>query len=132
VPGHPEIFVVGDTASVIDAAGKPVPGIAPAAKQMGHYAATVIAACATGAQAPEPFHYHHEGDLATIGRKAAVVHLDRFSLTGFSGWAFWSLVHIYFLIGLRDRMAVAFSWAWDYISLARRARLITGSDRQSG
>jgi NADH dehydrogenase len=123
--GRPEIFVVGDTAAVVDEEGRLVPGIAPAAKQMGHYAASVIAARATGKAAPGPFRYRHQGDLATIGRKAAVVKLRHLTLTGFLGWAFWGLAHVYFLIGLRNRIAVAFSWAWDYVTFGRRARLIT-------
>lgn len=105
--------------------GRPVPGIAPAAKQMGRYAAGVIAARAAAAPAPPPFHYRHQGDLATIGRKAAVVKLNRLTLKGFMGWAFWGVAHVYSLIGLRNRIAVAFSWAWDYATLGRRARLIT-------
>lgn len=125
VPGRPEIFVIGDTAAVADQDGKPVPGIAPAAKQMGRYVASVIAARATGRAPPPPFSYRHQGDLATIGRRAAVVKLGRLTLKGFSGWAFWGLAHIYFLIGLRNRIAVAFSWLWDYVTFGRRARLIT-------
>jgi NADH:ubiquinone reductase (H+-translocating) len=125
VPGRPEIFVVGDTAAVAGQGGKPVPGIAPAAKQMGRYVAEVIAARARGKATPRPFRYKHQGDLATIGRKAAVVKLPRLTLTGFIGWAFWGFAHVYFLIGLRNRIAVAFSWAWDYVTFGRRARLIT-------
>ncbi len=125
LPGRPEIFVVGDTAAVAGEDDKPVPGIAPAAKQMGHYAATVIVARLAGGAAPGPFRYRHQGDLATIGRKAAVVKLRRVTLTGFLGWAFWGLAHVYFLIGLRSRIAVAFSWVWDYLTFGRRARLIT-------
>jgi NADH dehydrogenase len=89
LPGRPEIFVVGDTAAVVQEDGRPVPGIAPAAKQMGRYAASVIAARVTSKATPEPFRYRHQGDLATIGRKAAVVRLNRLTLTGFLGWAFW-------------------------------------------
>jgi NADH dehydrogenase len=125
LPGRPEIFVVGDTAAVVQEDGRPVPGIAPAAKQMGRYAASVIAARVTSKATPEPFRYRHQGDLATIGRKAAVVRLNRLTLTGFLGWAFWGLAHVYFLIGLRNRIAVAFSWVWDYVTFGRRARLIT-------
>ncbi|HEU0066974.1 MAG TPA: NAD(P)/FAD-dependent oxidoreductase [Sphingomonas sp.] len=125
VPGRPEILVVGDTAAVVDEAGKPVPGIAPAAKQMGRYAAGVIAARVAGRAPPGPFRYRHQGDLATIGRKAAVVQLRRLTLKGFAAWAFWGLAHVYFLIGPRNRIAVAFSWAWDYVTFGRRARLIT-------
>jgi NADH dehydrogenase len=125
LPGRPEIFVIGDTAHVTDAAGRPAPGIAPAAKQMGTYVARVIRARLTGAPAPPPFAYRHDGDLATIGRKAAIVRLDHLTLTGFAGWAFWGLAHVYFLISLRNRIAVAFSWIWDYVTFGRRARLIT-------
>ena len=123
VPGHPEIFVVGDTAAVAHQPG--IPGTAPPAKQMGRYVGRLIAARVTDASAPPPFRYRHMGDLATIGRNAAVVKLGRLELTGFLGWLFWSVVHIYFLIGVRDRFIVAFSWLWDYITFQRGARLIT-------
>jgi NADH dehydrogenase len=125
VPGRPEIFVIGDTAAVLDPEGKPVPGIAPAAKQMGRYVASVITARIRGWSPPGPFRYRHQGDLATIGRKAAVVKLRRLTLKGFVGWAFWGIAHIYFLIGMRNRIAVAFSWLWDYVTFGRRSRLIT-------
>jgi NADH dehydrogenase len=110
---------------VLNDDGRLVPGIAPAAKQMGCYAASVIAARVTGRVLPGPFCYRHQGDLATIGRKAAVVKLRHLTLTGSLGWAFWGLAHVYFLIGLRNRISVAFSWAWDYVTFGRRARLIT-------
>jgi NADH dehydrogenase len=122
VPGHPDIFVIGDTA-VTDQPG--IPGTAPAAKQMGRYVGQLIAARVNGKAAPAPFRYHHLGDLATIGRHAAVVKLGRLELTGFLGWLFWSVVHIYFLIGVRDRFIVAFTWLWDYLTFQRGARLIT-------
>lgn len=125
LPGHPEIFVIGDTASVMTQEGKPVPGIAPAAKQMGSYVGEVIKARISGKPSPGPFSYRHQGDLATIGRKAAVVNLSRFKMKGFWAWAFWGAAHVYFLIGLRNRIAVAFSWLWDYATFGRRARLIT-------
>ena len=123
VPGHPEIFVIGDTSTVTDQPG--IPGIAPAAKQMGGYVGALIAARVAGKPSPPPFRYRHLGDLATIGRHAAVVKLGRLELTGFIGWLFWSLVHIYFLIGVRDRFIVAFTWLWDYLTFQRGARLIT-------
>jgi NADH:ubiquinone reductase (H+-translocating) len=116
--------VIGDTAAAVSN-GKPVPGIAPAAKQMGRYVGGVIAARVAGKPAPPPFRYRHQGDLATIGRKSAVVKLEQLELRGFFGWLFWSLAHVYFLIGLRNRIAVAFSWLWDYVTFGRRARLIT-------
>jgi NADH dehydrogenase len=128
LPGHPEIFVVGDTASVTDAKGRPVPGIAPAAKQMGKYVGKLIAARVAGRKDGKTFHYMHLGDLATIGRRSAVVKFGRLQLKGFFGWVFWSVAHIYFLIGLRNRFIVAFIWLWDYLTFQRGARLITNSD----
>ena len=124
VPGHPEIFVIGDTASVTDGKGRPVPGIAPAAKQMGNYVGKLISARIIGRREHKPFRYRHFGDLATIGRQAAVVKLGRLELKGFIGWVFWSVAHIYFLIGLRNRFIVAFSWLWSYLTFQRGARLI--------
>jgi NADH dehydrogenase len=124
VPGHPEIFVVGDTAAVQDEKARPVPGIAPAAKQMGRYVGKLIAARIAG-QASQSFRYRHAGDLATIGRRAAIVHLNGFKLKGFIAWAFWGVAHIYFLIGLKNRFIVAFTWFWDFITFNRGARLIT-------
>jgi NADH dehydrogenase len=106
-----------------------VPGLAPAAKQMGAYVGRRIAARVAGRDDGKPFRYRHEGDLATVGRKAAIVRLDTFTLTGFLGWLFWGLVHVYFLIGLRNRIAVAFSWLWDYVTFGKRSRLITQAPR---
>jgi NADH dehydrogenase len=123
VPSHPDIFVVGDTAAVTDQPG--IPGTAPAAKQMGRYVGRLIAARVAGGPPPPRFRYRHMGDLATIGRHAAVVKLGRLELTGFLGWLFWSVVHIYFLIEVRDRFIVAFIWLWDYVTFQRGARLIT-------
>jgi len=123
VPGHPDVFVIGDTAVVTDQPN--IPGTAPGAKQMGAWVGRLIAARAAGQKPPPPFRYRHQGDLATIGRHAAVVKLGRLELTGFLGWLFWSLVHIYFLIEVRDRFIVAFTWLWDYVTFQRGARLIT-------
>jgi NADH dehydrogenase len=125
VPGHPEIFAVGDTAAL----ATPIPGIAPAAKQMGKYAGRLIAARIAGNAPPAPFTYKHAGDLATIGRKSAVVKLNKLKLTGFIGWLFWSVAHIYFLIGIRNRLMVAMTWLWSYVTYQRGARLITRDDR---
>jgi NADH dehydrogenase len=124
VPGHPDIFVIGDTAAVTDGNAKPVPGIAPAAKQMGQYVGKLIAARIAGRAVAKPFRYMHLGDLATIGRHAAVVKFGVLQLKGFIGWLFWSVAHIYFLIGLRNRFIVAFSWLWSYLTFQRGARLI--------
>ena len=125
VPGHPDIFVVGDTASVSDASGKGVPGIAPAAKQMGQYAARAIAAAIDGTARPAPFKYRHYGNFATIGRKAAIADFGGFSLKGTLAWMLWSVAHIYFLIGVRNRLMVALTWIWNYATLKRGALLIT-------
>jgi len=123
VPDHPEIFAVGDTVALM---GQPeILGIAPAAKQMGRYVGACIAARLAGVGAPKPFRYRHLGDLATIGWRAAVLKLGRIELKGFIAWLFWCVVHIFFLIEVRDRFAVAFTWLWDYISFQRGARLIT-------
>lgn len=127
VPGRPEIFAVGDTAVL----PSPIPGIAPAAKQMGRYVGRLIGERIAGATESKPFVYRHAGDLATIGRKSAVVKLHRIELTGFIGWLFWSVAHIYFLIGIRNRFVVAITWLWSYITYQRGARLITRDDRTS-
>ncbi|HEY2231654.1 MAG TPA: NAD(P)/FAD-dependent oxidoreductase [Xanthobacteraceae bacterium] len=128
VGGHSEVFAIGDTAAVMGPAGQEVqaiPGIAPAAKQMGLYVGRLIATRIARKTEPEPFRYRHQGDLATIGRRAAVVKLGRLELKGFLGWLFWSVVHIFFLIEIRDRFVVAFIWLWDYVTFQRGARLIT-------
>ena len=128
LPGHPEVFVVGDTASVVTPQGKPVPGIAPAAKQMGSYVAKTIAARLKGRPAPPPFRYRHTGDLATIGRSQAVVDFGWIKFSGFFAWWLWSIAHIYFLIGFRTRFGVALDWLWAYFTYERGARLITGEE----
>ena len=124
VPGRPDVFVIGDAAAVKDDKGQPVPGMAPGAKQMGRYVGRLIAARIAGRSLP-PFRYRHLGDLATIGRRAAVVKFGNLRLKGFVGWVFWSVAHIYFLIGLKNRFIVAFTWLWDYVTFHRGARLIT-------
>ncbi len=125
VPGYPNIFAIGDTAAFRRENGELAPGIAPAAKQMGQYAGRRIVAALEGKDIA-PFRYRHEGDLATIGRKAAVVKVGSFTLTGFAGWLFWGIAHIYFLIGLRNRFAVALNWLWNWMTYQAGARLITG------
>jgi NADH:ubiquinone reductase (H+-translocating) len=125
LPDHPEVFVIGDAAGVHDQTGAMVPGVAPAAKQMGRYVGRVIAARVDETPSPPPFRYRSLGDLATIGRRAAVVNFGYLRLKGFVGWLFWSLVHIYFLIGVKNRFIVAFTWLWDYLTFHRGARLIT-------
>lgn len=125
IPGAPELFVIGDTASVTNGDGKPVPGVAPAAKQQGAFVAKVIRARLTGKPAPSAFSYRHQGNLATIGRSAAVVDFGWIKLKGAIAWWVWGLAHIYFLIGTRSRFAVAWSWLWIFVSGQHSARLIT-------
>ncbi|MBP0445270.1 NAD(P)/FAD-dependent oxidoreductase [Roseomonas sp. SSH11] len=127
LPGRPEIFVVGDLVTMKDRNGKPVPGNAPAAKQMGRYVGRVIAARARKAAAPAPFAYRHHGDLATIGRRSAAVDMGGFRLKGLLGWWFWGIAHVYYLIGFRSRVVVSFEWLWSYLTFQRGARLITRS-----
>jgi len=128
LPGNPEIFVIGDTAQVEGRGGQPLPGVAPVAKQEGAYVARVIAARIAGKRPPAPFRYRNLGNLATIGRKEAVVDFGRLQLTGRFAWLVWGLAHIYFLIGFRNRMAVAVDWLWSYLTYQRGARLITGHE----
>lgn len=131
VPGQPDIFVIGDTAQVARPGGGFVPGIAPAAKQAGKHVAQTVRGRLAGDMAARPFVYKHQGDLATIGKRAAVIDFGRFSVTGWPAWWLWGIVHIFFLIGLRNRLAVAISWLWIYVTGQRSARLITqGSANQ--
>jgi len=125
VQGHPEIFVIGDAAHVAQPGGGMVPGVAPAAKQQGRHAGRTIRARLSGRQAPGPFRYRSAGDLATIGKRAAVADFGFLRMTGRPAWWLWGLAHIYFLIGLRYRLAVALSWLWIYATGQRSARLIT-------
>src|SRR6266702_3129755 len=111
VPGHPDVFAVGDTATIADASGNPVPGIAPAAKQQGRYVAALIKARLDGGTLP-PFRYKHAGNLAQIGKRKAVIDFGRIKLRGNLAWWIWGIAHIYFLIGLRHRLSVALSWLW--------------------
>lgn len=125
VPGHPEIFVVGDTASIVQADGRPVPGVAPAAKQMGAHAARVAIRRLAGDTTPLPFAYRHAGDLATIGKRAAVLDFGWMKLTGGLAWWVWGIAHIYFLVDVKNRIFVALNWLWIYLTGQRSARLIT-------
>jgi NADH dehydrogenase len=130
-PGHPDIFVIGDTARVNAPDGAPVPGVAPTAKQEGRYVAAVIRARLEGNTAPGPFVYRNPGNLATIGKRAAVVDFGWIKLTGWIAWWIWGIAHIYFLIGLRNRLTVALSWLWIYTTGQRSARLITQHDAET-
>ena len=125
VPGHPDIFVIGDTAAIDDANGNPLPGVAPVAKQQGNYLAALLIARRDG-KTVAPFRYRDLGSLATIGRKRAVIQMGRFKMKGFFAWLLWCVAHIYYLIGFRNRFVVAISWLWNYITFQRATRLITG------
>ena len=133
VSGHPEIFVVGDLAHAVDSVtGAPVPGVAPAAKQMGEFVADVIRREIVGEITPPTrpaFAYHDKGTMATIGRFKAVAAVGKRKFTGTFAWLLWSLIHIFFLVGFRRRVFVMFSWIWHYASFHKGARLITGEPR---
>ena len=122
------VFVVGDAASVTLPDGRRVPGVAPAAKQQGRYVATVIAARIAGRAAPAPFAYRDPGNLATIGRKCAVIEFPFVTLRGFVAWWVWGIAHIYFLVGVPSPVLVSFRWLWEYLTYGRGARLITGNE----
>lgn len=131
LPGHPEVFVIGDLASVKAPDGSPVPGVAPAAIQMGEATADNIASSMRG-DARQPFRYRNKGNLATIGRAAAVADFGRMHISGVIAWLMWLFVHIFFLIGFRNRLVVMIEWAWAYITHQRPTRLITGSSDLPG
>jgi NADH dehydrogenase len=125
VPGHPNIFVIGDAAAATGPDGKPLPGIAPVAKQQGWYVANLLKARSKGRTLP-PFRYRDLGSMATIGRRRAVAQIGALKASGLVAWLLWSLAHIYFLIGFRNRLAVAMNWCWNYVTFQRGTRLITG------
>jgi NADH dehydrogenase len=129
-PGHPEIFVIGDTATISAWHGKPVPGIAPAAKQQGLHVARTIRTRLRGDGRPQIFKYSHSGNLATIGKRAAVIDFGWIKVRGWIAWWIWGLAHIYFLIGVRNRLAVALSWLWIYVTGSRNACLITQGEQR--
>ena len=128
LPGDSAVFVIGDAASVTTATGTKVPGVAPAAKQQGRYVARVLAARLRGANAPPPFAYKNPGNLATIGRKCAVIEFPFLTLRGFVAWWIWGIAHIYFLVGVPSPIMVSLRWLWEYFTYGRGARLITGSE----
>lgn len=125
IPGHPEIFVIGDAQTAVQPNGAPLPGVAPVAMQQGRYVARAIGATIAGAPR-DAFVYVDKGNLATIGRAAAVAHIGRVKLWGLPAWILWLVVHILYLVGFRNRVIVLINWAWAYLTLSRGARLITG------
>ena len=126
--GHPEVFVIGDLASLKQADGASLPGVAPVAMQQGRWVARQIAADLAG-NARKPFHYVDKGSLATIGRAAAVAEFGRVHMSGLLAWMSWLFIHIFFLVGFRNRVIVMIQWAWSYFTYDRSARLITGETR---
>ena len=135
LPGHPEVFVIGDLAAAKDAQGKPLPGVAPVAIQQGKFVAKLIrnevkgglpSTLGTPPSRPS-FHYWDKGSLATIGRAAAIAQFGKIHISGYIAWLSWLFVHIFFLIGFRNRLLVFIDWAWSYVTYERSARLITGS-----
>ena len=125
LPNHPDIFVIGDTAHVVDRNGMTVPGLAPAAAQAGKYVAHVIQAHLQNKEAPPAFAYKDYGTMATIGRGKAIARIGNFGFSGFLAWYIWGIIHLFPLIGYRNRMVVAIDWCWSYITKARSVRLIT-------
>ncbi len=126
LPGHPEIFVIGDLANFTGPDGKPLPGVAPVAIQQGRYVAHVIRNRLAGQPALPPFVYNNRGNMATIGRAAAVVEIHGYHLDGLIGWLTWLFVHLLYQVQFENRVLVLFQWAWNYITRNRSARLITG------
>lgn len=126
IPDHPNIFVIGDTASLMQD-GKPLPGVAPVAMQEGRYVAAAIArhVASNGAVKDAPFHYVNKGNLATVGRSYSIIEIGKLQISGFIAWVLWLLIHIFYLIGFRNRFLVMFQWAWAYLTYQRGARLIT-------
>ncbi|MFN8663922.1 MAG: NAD(P)/FAD-dependent oxidoreductase [Thermomicrobiales bacterium] len=129
IPGHPEVFVIGDMSSLMSPNGRPYPGVAQVAKQEGAWAAKNIRRTMAGKKM-EPFQYIDLGNMATIGRNAAVADIRGITLTGFVAWLVWALVHVFNLIGFRNRLVVGLQWLWGYLTFQRGARLITGSMRE--
>jgi NADH dehydrogenase len=131
IPEHQEVFVIGDLAAFKDEAGKMLPGVAPVAIQEGRFVAKTIARDLQG-EPRKNFHYVDKGSLATIGRAAAVAQFGRIHISGYLAWLAWLFVHIFFLIGFRNRIMVLLQWAWSYLTYERGARLITGSTELPG
>ncbi|HEY4385050.1 MAG TPA: NAD(P)/FAD-dependent oxidoreductase, partial [Ktedonobacteraceae bacterium] len=128
LPGHSEIYVIGDTASVTQD-GKPVPGVAPAAMQMGRYVGAAISARTQNQEHGPSFHYTNKGNLATVGRNYAIVDLGKVQISGFIAWIFWLVIHVFYLIDFHNRFAVMVQWIASYMTYHRRARIITSATR---
>lgn len=131
IPGHPEVFVVGDLASVLRSDGRPVPGVCPAANQEGATAARNIRRL-IGHRETKAFRYLNKGDLAVIGRSRAIADFGKVRITGRPAWLLWLFVHIMYLVGFRNRISVFIQWAYSYLTFQRGVRLITASERRTG
>ena len=125
VVGHPDIYAVGDCTYMEDGVGRRLPGVAPVAKQQGEHVAQVLMRRLIGEPLPPPFKYDDQGQMAMVGRSAAIADLGRVKMTGVIGWLLWSVVHLFFLIGARNRITVYLNWVWAWITYGRGARLIT-------
>ncbi len=134
LPGHPEVFAIGDMALVLDGEGKPVPGVSPAAMQMARHVARIIVEeldLGPGQAERKPFQYWDKGTMATIGRSAAVAKIGRLEFNGFPAWVAWLFVHLIFLIGFRNKLAVLLQWAYSYVAYKRGARIVTGLSEEA-
>ena len=131
IPNHPNVFVIGDLATLKDKGGNPLPGVAPVALQEGRYIAKAIGRDLRNAPRTD-FDYFDKGSLATIGRAAAVAQFRKLHISGYFAWLAWLFVHIFFLIGFRNRIIVLIQWAWSYFTYERGARLITGNTTLPG
>ena len=133
VPGHPEVFAIGDLATLRQQDGKPVPGVSPAAMQMGTHVARIIGdeIAFAGRIKRQPFKYWDKGTMATIGRSRAVAEVGPFELSGFIAWLAWLVIHLFFLVGFRNKVSVMFQWFYSYVNYKRGARIITQGERES-
>jgi NADH dehydrogenase len=131
LPGHPEIFVIGDMAALADEKGRPLPGVAPVAMQQGRYVARAIAGRIAGRAATEPFRYRDRGSMATIGRGRAIADLGFLHLAGYPAWLAWLFIHLMYLVQFGNRVLILAQWAWNYLTWNRSARLITGASAAS-
>jgi len=132
LPGHPEVFVIGDAAFLLGDDGKPLPGVSPTAMQQARHVAKLIVGELRGDKSRTPFHYRDKGSMATIGRSRAIAQVGKLKLSGMLAWLAWLLVHLIYLIGFRNRLLVLFDWAWSYFTYRRGSRLITGDRLEAG
>jgi NADH dehydrogenase len=136
LPGYPEVFAIGDMALVLEEEGRPVPGVSPAAMQMARHIARIIEdellAPVPGHAARTPFKYWDKGTMATIGRSAAVAKVGRFEFSGFVAWVAWLFVHLIFLVGFRNKLAVLLQWTYSYFTYKRGSRIVTGLSEERG